>query len=249
MLKCRLENSQHRFLLRFLRKIMHKTLAFTVAIAVSTSALAQSTTDVLAKTPNSAYVQDARGVIVRSSAGLCWRTNYWTPADAVLGCDGDLAPPVVSAIAPPIVQPSANPEPIKMVEPHPVAVRCDFTLTLDSDQTFKFDNATLSAAAKTRIDTQLRDKLASCAHVDDIVVSGYTDRLGPDAYNQALSQRRASAVAEYLKRSGVSTQIEQRGLGKQHELKDCNGVTIRKKLIDCLSPNRRVEIEVHGTAN
>ena len=64
-------------MLRFRRKNMHKTLAFTLTIAMSGSALAQSTTDVLAKTPYSAYLQDGRGVIVRSNSGLCWRTNYW----------------------------------------------------------------------------------------------------------------------------------------------------------------------------
>jgi hypothetical protein len=65
--------------------------------AMAGSAFAQSgppyaplTTDIQAKTPYSAYVQDARGVIARNPFGLCWRTGYWTPADAVPGCDAPL---------------------------------------------------------------------------------------------------------------------------------------------------------------
>ncbi len=225
---------------------MHKTLALTLAIAMSGTALAQSTTAVLAKTPYSAYLQDGRGVIVRSNSGLCWRTNYWTPADAVLGCDGDLVPPIAVEIAPPIAPSTPKPERI-VPAPLPV-IRCDFSLTLKSDQTFNFNSVILSTAAKNLIDTQFRSKLASCPNIESIVVSGYTDRLGSDNYNQVLSEARASVVAEYLRNSGVKETIGQRGFGKRQELVTCDGITNHKKLVDCLAPNRRVEIEVHGTS-
>jgi hypothetical protein len=51
------------------------------------AAVCAVTTDIKAPTPYSGYVQDARGVIARDPFGLCWRTGYWTPADAVPGCD------------------------------------------------------------------------------------------------------------------------------------------------------------------
>ena len=60
-------------------------LVFAASAVVAFSASAQVVTDIQAKTPNSAYVQDSRGVIVRDPFGLCWRTGYWTPADAVPG--------------------------------------------------------------------------------------------------------------------------------------------------------------------
>jgi OOP family OmpA-OmpF porin len=73
------------------------TLMLAASAAMAGSAFAQSappyaplTTDIQAKTPYSAYVQDARGVIARNPFGLCWRTGYWTPADAVPGCDAPL---------------------------------------------------------------------------------------------------------------------------------------------------------------
>lgn len=74
---------------------MKKFLTIMLAAgAIAGSATAQTsppfaplTTDIMAPKPYSAYVQDARGVIARNPFGLCWRTGYWTPADAVPGCD------------------------------------------------------------------------------------------------------------------------------------------------------------------
>jgi OOP family OmpA-OmpF porin len=226
---------------------MLKTFAFSLVVGTSTAvaaAFAQTATDVAAQTPHSAYVQDGRGVIVRSGSGLCWRTSYWTPADAVLGCDGDLAPPVVSPIAPPIV--SSAPKTAAPIAPAPV--RCDFAMTLESDQTFSFNSANLSIAAKRRIDTELRGKLATCAAIDSIVVTGYTDRLGPDAYNQKLSVKRAETIAGYLKNAGVTAPIDRRGMGNAQAVKACAGIAAGKKLIECLAPNRRVVIEVYGAS-
>jgi OOP family OmpA-OmpF porin len=76
------------------------TLMLAASAAMAGSAFAQSappyaplTTDIQAPKPYSAYVQDARGVIARNPFGLCWRTGYWTPADAVPGCDAPLCVP------------------------------------------------------------------------------------------------------------------------------------------------------------
>ena len=111
---------------------MKKFVMFMLAAtAVAGSALAQSsppfapvTTDIQAAKPRSAYVQDARGVIVRDPYGLCWRTGYWTPADAVPGCDLPICvepaklengkcvtppPPPVMAEPPVVVQPAQPP--------------------------------------------------------------------------------------------------------------------------------------------
>ncbi|HZW13906.1 MAG TPA: OmpA family protein, partial [Noviherbaspirillum sp.] len=72
-------------------------LVFAASAVVSFSASAQQ--DIKAKTPNSAYLQDSRGVVARDPFGLCWRTGTWTPADAVGGCDGEIAKPA-AAVAP-----------------------------------------------------------------------------------------------------------------------------------------------------
>jgi OOP family OmpA-OmpF porin len=69
-----------------MNKLAKIILAASAVVAMS----AQAQTDIKASTPNSAYAQAANGTIVRSGTGLCWRTGYWTPADAVPGCDGAL---------------------------------------------------------------------------------------------------------------------------------------------------------------
>jgi OOP family OmpA-OmpF porin len=196
-------------------------------------------------------MQDSRGAIARSQFGMCWRTGSWTPADAAPGCDGELLPPITKPTAPAIVPPSAvaaapAPEPVPVV---PVAVaRCDFAVALDSDQAFAFNQAVLSTAARKRIDEEVLPKLASCAHVDVVLVTGHTDRLGSQQYNQKLSEKRADMVAAYLKTKGAATQIDMQGAGKTQPVKSCNGKLSRTKLIACLAPNRRVTIEARGIA-
>lgn len=223
---------------------MLKKLAFGLVIAsAAVGALAQTVTDIQAKSGNSAYSQNARGVIVRSPYGLCWRTGYWTPADAMVGCDGQLAPPIAKATAPAIAIAPA-PTIIAVAAPK----RCDFAVTLTNDQTFSFNKAILSSAAKARIDDEVVSKLAACSKIDVIVATGHSDRLGSQQYNQKLSEKRAVTVAAYLKSKGVSAQIETRGAGKTQPIKSCDSKLGRKKLIECLAPNRRVVIEARGLA-
>lgn len=209
----------------------------------ASSAIAQ--TDIQASTPISAYLQDSRGVITRSGTGLCWRTGYWTATDAVPGCDGELAPPVAKPIAPPIaVTPSPLPPPPPPIPPK----RCDFAVTLANDETFTFNKAALTDSAKNRIDNEVLPKLASCAKIDTVLVTGHTDKLGSQQYNQKLSDKRADAVATYLKSKGIDAPIDTLGVGKTQSIKSCDDKLSRKKLIECLAPNRRVVIEARGFA-
>lgn len=222
---------------------MLKQLAFGMVIGASAvGALADNFTDVQANPASSAYAQDGRGAIARSAFGLCWRTGYWTPSDSVIGCDGDLAPPVAKPIAPALVAQSAVPA-------APVAPkRCDFTTTLGSDQAFAFDKAQLTDAAKQRIDSEVLAKLANCSRIEFLIVTGHTDRLGTQQYNQKLSDLRANAVAGYLKAKGVAARIETLGVGKTQSIKSCDDKLKHKILVECLAPNRRVVIEARGLA-
>lgn len=223
---------------------MRKNTAFAILLSVCAgSVLAQTFSDIQAKQGNSTYLQDSRGVIVRSPFGLCWRTGSWTPADAIPGCDGDLIPPVANPIAPPIAGTApAAPAPIPAPQP------CDFSVTLGSDESFAFNKAVLSSNAKTRIDNEVMSKLASCTKLDMIVVTGHADRLGSQQYNQKLSEQRADSVAAYLKSKGIRAQLNTSGAGKTQPVKACDAKLTRKQLIDCLAPNRRVVIEARGLA-
>lgn len=192
--------------------------------------MAQNTTNIQAPT-KSAYGEDSEGTVLRSSTGLCWRSGSWTPEDAVPGCDGPLTPPVVSHIAPDIV-------PLELAT---IDKQCNFSVTLEDDQTFAFGKTTLRDAAKRRIDRDILSKSAQCAQIKTVTITGYTDRLGSAPANQQLSKQRADAVAEYLKDNGINAKIITIGAGSTAPIKDCK-VGNRTKLINCLAPNRRVSV-------
>ena len=203
------------------------------------SSLAQ-TTDIQAAPEKSAYLQDGRGPVVRSQDGLCWRSGYWDANDAVAGCDGELVSPVMKTIAPaPAAAPAIASE--QLAAPAVVA-QCEFTLA--SDSIFSFGKAILSKAAKQEIDKNTIAKLVNCGGAKVILVTGYTDHLGTDAYNRKLSTQRAASVASYLKSKGVSNRIETKGAGAAEPIVTCGNKLSLKKRIACLSPNRRVVIKI-----
>ena len=87
---------------------------------------------------------------------------------------------------------------------------------------------------------------------DVTTVTGHTDRIGSEAYNQALSTRRADAVKNYLiAPAGIpAAKITARGTGESQPVTktgECKGQTANKALIACLQRDRRVEVEVTGT--
>jgi len=84
-----------------------------------------------------------------------------------------------------------------------------------------------------------------------VLVTGHTDPIGTQQYNQKLSERRADAVRDYLVSKGVpKDKIETLGMGKTQPvvgLASCPQKNFKEK-IACLQPDRRVEVEVKGEA-
>jgi OOP family OmpA-OmpF porin len=86
-----------------------------------------------------------------------------------------------------------------------------------------------------------------------VVVTGHTDRIGTLKYNMGLSERRAVVVKDHLVKVGNVDQkiIFWEGKGPKEPIpvtKFCDNKMKRKQLIECLSPNRRVTVEVVGRA-
>lgn len=121
------------------------------------------------------------------------------------------------------------------------------SFALSGDFLFDFDKDTLTARGKEVVDSvaaQLKETGAK-----DVKVAGYTDRLGSDAYNLDLSQRRANRVKARLVEDGVVAQITAIGYGKNYQVKVCNGYAhLSQEEKDCLRPNRRVEITSSGSS-
>jgi OOP family OmpA-OmpF porin len=230
-----------------------KFIARTIAIAglLSMTAIAHAQQ---AQPADRVYAIDVRNEVARSGTGLCWRTGFWTPAAAAsdpagCGCDKDLLPKEKCEPA----QTAAAPAPAAATPAKPAAPKkCDFALTLKDDQTFSYDKANLSATAKAALDKDVLARMASCAQVNMVVVTGHTDRIGSHQYNQELSEKRAEAVKSYLVSKGVpGDRIETMGAGKTQPASGaarCADNLSRKQLIQCLAPHRRTEVEVRGPA-
>lgn len=121
------------------------------------------------------------------------------------------------------------------------------TFTLNSDVTFAFGKSTLKPEASTALDG-IYGEIAQVANLA-VAVNGYADRIGKDAANLKLSQRRAETVANYLVSKGVnSNSITATGYGEANPVTGatCDAVKGRKALIACLAPDRRVEVQVQG---
>ena len=173
----------------------------------------------------SPYVHSADGQIVKSGFGLCWRTNFWTPALAEASgegcqCDADVLPAE--------------------------------KVTFSADMLFNFDKSTLKDEGKAVLD-DLVSRLAG-VNVEVILSTGYADRLGKDAYNEKLSAARAESVKTYLVSKGVDANlIQTEGRGEADPVVDCPNPSAKgqvknfRELVQCLAPNRRAVVEVVGT--
>jgi outer membrane protein OmpA-like peptidoglycan-associated protein len=113
-------------------------------------------------------------------------------------------------------------------------------MNLGSDHLkFEFDKADLRPE-----DRELLSRIAGIiltSHDYTISVNGHTDDVGSDAYNQALSERRAQAVRDYLVKAGLPAQIlSVQGHGKSLPLVRGTSEAARAK-------NRRVELGLVNT--
>ena len=88
--------------------------------------------------------------------------------------------------------------------------------------------------------------------VSAVTINGHADRLGSNEYNQKLSEKRAEVVKAYLVGQGVpANNVDTFGFGKTQPAQGvakCEDALGRAKLIACLQPHRRVEVELKGEA-
>ena len=123
---------------------------------------------------------------------------------------------------------------------------------LSADTLFEFDKAVLKPDGLTQLDTlirEARDAQKDGQDIGAVTVTGHTDPLGSDAVNLRLSQSRAEAVRDYMKRQGfpdVPITVAGRGAADPVvPLESCKGATEQK--IACLAPNRRVVVDIRRT--
>jgi OOP family OmpA-OmpF porin len=157
------------------------------------------------------------------------------------------APKQVAAVEP---EPMPVAEPVAEPEPAPVPVVCEpatKTITVSAETLFDFDKAELRPEGRAVLDNEVIGKMKENPEFEFVLITGHTDLIGTEDYNQKLSERRANQVKDYLVAQGVeSSRLNAVGKGESMPVVDCKGVR-GKKLIECLEPNRRVELEATRT--
>lgn len=115
---------------------------------------------------------------------------------------------------------------------------------------FEFNSALLTAESRTILGTMASD-LKKYPRLR-IELQGHTDNVGSDAYNQALSQRRAESVRAYLVEHGVPAgQFTARGYGESQPIDDnrtdAGRARNRRVVMNVIANPGEVEIEGEGT--
>ena len=185
---------------------------------------------------NQGYLVNGPDFSVVTAVGgtVCVRTSDWTPARA--------------APVPPKAAPTSPP---KAVEPPPRAAPEKLLpqkINFSAEALFDFDKAVLKPEGKAMLDDLVRTLQG--AKYEVIIATGHADRFGSVAYNQKLSERRANAVRDYLAAREIPlNRISATGKGKSQPVtkpNECKGLK-SAKVIACLQPDRRVDVEVNGT--
>lgn len=154
---------------------------------------------------------------------------------AVAGAVTGSAPATAATIAKPPVKPEYVTKPV----------------VLNTDAAFFFGKDRLTVAGKDAV-----ENLAAYIKlwgIEDVQVEvvGHTDRIGSAKDNLVLSQRRAEAVKQVLVETGVpASSITASGVGSSQPVTQpdtCPDDIDRCERINCLAPDRRVEVGLKGT--
>jgi OOP family OmpA-OmpF porin len=202
------------------------------------------------------YAVSSDGRVVLSGFGSCVRAGHWVPSNAVDPCDRIAVAQVAAPPPPPVAAPAPQPAPAPLAAapapapepPRPVIQK----LTLSTDVLFDFNKSELKDSGKKKLDeliSQVKD-----ADVDEVIAKGHADRIASEEYNQKLSEARAQAVKAYLEEQRIKGQrVSAEGKGESQPVtgNDCKNMgperASNQKLVACLQPDRRVEIEVLGS--
>ena len=209
-----------------------KLSALIVALMASTGAMAHEV--------HGYTTSQGSGEVVRNNYGECWENTYLNKAENGLVECGDRAPE--TAPAAPMVQPQYRTE----------------TVSLNSNFLFGFDKDVLRAEAQDNLKV-LAQRLGQ-TNVQSVRVEGHTDFMGSEKYNQALSERRANVVANYLVGNGVpASKTSAVGLGESQAqmTQVCEAEVAklgakaskakkREALIACIEPDRRVDVKIRS---
>lgn len=181
-------------------------------------------------------------VCIASSASACWKDNTVVTdmrASNVTDARGNC---VFTKWKEGANKCAAAPAAVKAAAPGnaPLATLNERTIYFD------FDSAELTATSIYKLN-RLLGKIKASGRVLSASIVGHADMMGDPAYNQALSARRATAVKNYLASQGFNnaqvTTVTAEGENAP-VTQGCDKAGARAQAINCLQPDRRVEIQL-----
>lgn len=194
-----------------------KFLFTTILSATITLSMSQAT---FASEPNyHDVVHDKSGQVIRNTFGNCVRTKWESNIDECQGTKRQIAQ-------------------VQKIERYQIP---------DEERTiyFEFNKSKLSEGEEYKLNN-LTSKIKTMNDISGVTIIGYADRIGTDSYNENLSQKRAKAVEEYMRKQGYLnvTVAKTRWLGESDPITQCATDMKRAALITCLHNDRRVTVEM-----
>jgi OmpA-OmpF porin, OOP family len=240
-------------------KTTHKfLLAILAATSLCSVAHAQSKSGFLITDGkgDQPYILTGEKVIERDGTGNCLRSTIWSKqlalstklvnAEFPAGCYCEAEYAKEAVCLPPPVVPAPVPAPAPA--PAPAAEK----VNIPADALFAFNKAEISEGGQEKL-AAFADRVTKLKSLEVVIAVGHADRIGSDSYNQALSEKRANAVKDFLVSKGVpANRVYVEGKGKSQPVtgNECRNLGAEngknKKLVDCLGADRRVELEAVG---
>lgn len=170
---------------------------------------------------------NAGGNAIRTGLGECLQLGGYSEDNTNDACEGREAAPEPE----PEAKAEPAPEPEKEEPKEIVSIA-----TLGGKALFATDSDQLNGAGEQAL-ADLLVQLEKFQEISTMYVTGHTDSRGSEAYNQALSERRAATVAAYLEAAYPDAEIVAQGLGESVP-RETNSTAEGRQA------NRRVEVQV-----
>ena len=177
------------------------------------------------------YATSSSGSVIATGSGGCLRTRFQDTTEKLEECGYEKPAPVVLKVEA-VATPTAATVTAKVVEKIAIAAK----------MLFAFDSAELSDDAKAVIDERIARFQGGARLTSIMEVDGHTCSMGPEDYNQKLSERRAQAVADYIAANAPNvntSDIKVVGMGESSPIASNETKEGRER-------NRRVEIIAEG---
>ncbi len=183
-------------------------------------------------TPN---VTDAAGNPVRDASGNCVQSSGISHPDCMPKKAAEPAKPAAPATP---AAPSTPAAPAKPADAAKAPSSVKQSITIQAEALFDFDKSVLKPEGMKSLEDAV-SKLKGL-ELEMVIVTGHTDSVGAEAYNQKLSERRAATVRDFLRHKGVSGGfITMLGKGETQPV-------ATNKTADGRAKNRRVDVEFKG---